>query len=66
MANRGRKSADSVLIVALAAGRTVGEAAEEAGVSPRTVHRRLDDPEFRQQLSKASVLFPEIFAHFGC
>jgi len=47
VAHRGRKNADEAIIVALATGATVGEAAAKAEVSPRTVHRRLTDTEFR-------------------
>jgi hypothetical protein len=48
----GRKNADSRLLAALAAGKTVAESATEAGVSQSTVYRRLDDQEFRQELDK--------------
>lgn len=46
MTARGRSSADSLLIAALASGATQREAADRAGVSERTVRRRLSDPEF--------------------
>ncbi len=52
MASSGRKNADDLLAVTLAAGKTVGESAQAAGVSPRTVDRRLQDPEFRKRLSR--------------
>jgi hypothetical protein len=45
VAHRGRKNADEAL--ALASGKSVREAAAEAGVSKRTAHRRLADPGFR-------------------
>lgn len=48
MAHRGRRNADSLLIAALAAGKTQSEAAHHAGVSLRTVARRVDEPDFRQ------------------
>jgi len=44
MADFGTK--DRALALALAAGRTVADAAEHAGLSPRTVHRRLANVEF--------------------
>src|SRR4051794_17663696 len=46
MAAGDRKNADSALIAALAAGRTVEDAARRAHVSPSTVARRQRDPEF--------------------
>jgi hypothetical protein len=53
MAAGGRKNADGALLMALAAGRTVQEAAQLAGVSERTAYRRLADPEFARQVSAA-------------
>jgi hypothetical protein len=38
------------LLLALACGATVEAAARQAGVSESTAHRRLAEPEFRQQL----------------
>lgn len=38
-------------VVALAQGRTTGQAAKAAGVSGRTVLRWLDDPAFRQEVT---------------
>jgi hypothetical protein len=52
MASGGRQNADDVLVLALACGATVESAAQKAGISPRTVHRRLTCPAFRQQLSR--------------
>jgi hypothetical protein len=46
MAGNGRRNADGVLLVALASGATVADAAAQAKVSERTVHRRLKDPNF--------------------
>ena len=42
-----------MLIAALAAGVTYDAAAAQAGVSERTVRRRLDDPEFCRQVNDA-------------
>jgi hypothetical protein len=53
VAHRGRENADAPLIAALAGGATVQDAAEVAGVAPRTVHRRLEDPAFRQSVANA-------------
>ena len=50
MAHRGRKGADDALLLALACGATAENAARSAGVSERTVHRRLSDPAFQQRL----------------
>jgi hypothetical protein len=38
------------LMIALACGATLEGAAAKAGVSERTVYRRLEDPQFRQRL----------------
>lgn len=50
MAQKGRKQADQQLLLALACGATVENAARKAGVSESTVYRRLADPDFRRQL----------------
>jgi hypothetical protein len=50
MAARGRKNADEALLLALACGATVENAARKAGVSERTVRRRLADPAFKKRL----------------
>jgi phenylalanyl-tRNA synthetase beta subunit len=47
-----RKGADQVLLLALACGATVENAAHKAGISERTAYRRLDDPAFVQQLDQ--------------
>lgn len=44
---------DPVLIPLLARGATVREAAAEAGVSERTVARRLNDPDFCREVTEA-------------
>jgi hypothetical protein len=49
-ARRGRKNADDALVLALACGATIENAASKAGVCPRTAHRRLKDPEFVKRL----------------
>jgi hypothetical protein len=45
-----RHNSDSQLIELLAAGTTQTEAAKLAGCSPRTVGRRLADPEFAESV----------------
>ena len=52
MAAGGRKNADDVLMLNLARGATVENAAQNAGVSERTAYRRQADPEFCQRLKK--------------
>ena len=50
MAQQGKRNADHRLLLALACGASVEQAARQAGVSESTAHRRLVDPAFRQQL----------------
>lgn len=51
MAHRGRESANDVLAAQLAAGATARAAALAAGVSERTVHRRLADARFTDRVT---------------
>ncbi len=53
MAESGNRKGDVLLIAALAAGMTVRDAAQAAGVGERTAHRRLDDPAFAAQVRAA-------------
>ena len=53
--HKGREGADPALVAALAAGRTAQDAAREAGVSERTVYRRLDDPAFKRRVEEAKA-----------
>ena len=53
MARGRRKKAETGLIVSLACGTSVETAAQKAGLSVRTVYRRLADPEFRAQVNEA-------------
>jgi hypothetical protein len=48
-----RRRGDHVLVPALARGETIARAAAQAGVSERTVYRRLSEPGFRTQISEA-------------
>lgn len=48
----GRKHAEASLLLSLACGATVEAAAREAGLSERTVARRLADPDSRRQLDE--------------
>src|SRR5947207_2011016 len=49
----GRRGADAALIAALASGATREDAARVAGVSPRTVYRRVDTEAFRRRVDEA-------------
>ncbi len=51
MARNGKLKRDDALVLGLARGLTVRQAAEEAGFGERTAHRRLDDPGFRRRVS---------------
>jgi hypothetical protein len=53
VAHRGRKNADEALVLALACGATVEQAALKAGISARTAHRRLADPAFAGRVQAA-------------
>src|SRR5262245_36119276 len=52
MSPRGRSAADEALAAALAAGRTVADAADAADVSERTAYRRLADDAFRARVTQ--------------
>ena len=54
-AARGRSNADWLLIVALAGGLEVKDAAAQAGVSERTTYRRLTDEEFLHQIAEVRL-----------
>jgi hypothetical protein len=51
MAENGRRKGDAALVLALAGGQTVRDAARTAGVGERTATRRWADPEFRQRVT---------------
>jgi transposase-like protein len=53
MADFGRKKGEAALVAALAGGKTVRAAAEEAGVGETTVYRRLRDERFRRAVDEA-------------
>ena len=52
MAHRGRRNADDLLALELAAGKTLRDAALAAGIAERTATRRWADPEFRRLVSR--------------
>jgi hypothetical protein len=49
---RNRRDTDRALVAALAAGRSQADAAASAGVSERTVRRRLGEAGFRSELDR--------------
>jgi hypothetical protein len=53
MADKWRRKGQSTLILSLAAGATVREASKSAGIAESTAYRRLQDDQFRRQLSIA-------------
>jgi hypothetical protein len=50
MATHGRKRSDESLILALACGTSVEQAAAKASLSVRSVYRRLKEPGFKQRI----------------
>jgi hypothetical protein len=52
VAHHGRRPADDALAAALAAGKTVRDAAASVGVAERTAFRRLSDPAFKARVSE--------------
>jgi hypothetical protein len=53
MQDFARRKGDSALIAALAGGATVRDAAKTANLNESTVHRRLEDPDFRRAVHGA-------------
>jgi hypothetical protein len=53
MTGNGRRKGDDALLLALAAGRPVRDAAGSAGLGERTARRRLADPDFRRRVVEA-------------
>jgi transposase-like protein len=51
MPQQGRRSADDLLMLALACGATLENAARQAGISESTVRRRIKDPEFQRKIT---------------
>ncbi len=52
MSRTGRRNTDHQLLMALACGVTVENAARQAGISPATAYRRLAEPAFQQRLQQ--------------
>jgi hypothetical protein len=55
MAKKNNKKAEQALLLALAFGATVENAARKAGMSERTAYRRLADPAFQARLEQARL-----------
>ena len=53
MAENGRRKGDDALLLALATGLTVRDAARSAGVGERTATRRLANLSFRRRVAEA-------------
>lgn len=52
MAKNGPRKGEDRLVVELAGGATVRDAAERAGIGERTAHRHVRDPEIRQRIAE--------------
>ena len=52
MAENGRRKRDDALVLALACGQTIRDAARAADIGERTATRRMSDPAFRQRVEK--------------
>ena len=52
MAEIGRRKGDAALLLALAAGQTVRDAARSAGIGERTATRRVADLDFRRRVAE--------------
>ena len=60
MARNGRQDADEALVLALATGQTLCDAAQAVGIDKYTAARRWADPAFRRRVSEArSALLAE-------
>lgn len=52
----GRRKGDTELVIALAAGETVRDAAKAAGISERTAFRRIQEQGFQQEVANTRTL----------
>jgi hypothetical protein len=55
MPQRGRRNVDQLLLMAIACGATLENAAATVGVSKATAFRRSQEPEFQQELRKVKA-----------
>lgn len=63
MSGGTKERMDEVLVDNLALGQSPTDAAEGAGVSRRTVYRRMEDPEFRQQVTQRRTMLLDEFTN---
>ena len=52
MSRKVHRKGDYELLLTLAAGRTVKDAAAAAGIAEKTAHRRLEDPRFCERVTR--------------
>jgi hypothetical protein len=52
MADNGRRKGNAALLMALAAGQTIRDAASTAAIGERPATRRIADPKFRRQVTE--------------
>jgi hypothetical protein len=52
MARQQRKKSDDLLLIAMACGSSVENAARQCHLCIRTIYRRLEDPDFRRRLQE--------------
>ena len=52
MAENGRRKGDAALLLALASGQTLRNAAAAARIGERTATRRMADPTFRRRVAE--------------
>lgn len=57
MAANGRSGADSLLVLRIASGDTIAEAAAACGLSERTIYRRLKDDDFQAAVQELRAAF---------
>ena len=53
MAPNGNQKGQNAFILSIASGLPIKDAAKAAGISERTAHRRLDDPETKSSVKEA-------------
>ena len=53
MAANGNQKGQNAFILSIASGQPIKEAAKAAGISERTAHRRLDDPDTKSSVKEA-------------
>ena len=59
MAGKSRQKRDEALALALARGLSNADAARSAGLSPRTVNRKMTEPEFKRRVAQLRTQLTE-------